>query len=208
MQTNRDYRKTRAGSLRVWATLVCVSLVSACAITGESTTEYYLLNSTSESTSAVQLAPFRLGLGPVELADYLAQEGIAMHRGNNQIDYASNRRWAEPLDRNISQVLLSNLSALLPNQIVYPFPWKVSQSPDYQFIININRFGWFPDNRVAMNARVLLEDQDGKIVFSGEENLEAAAPGTDYQSNVAAQSRLLRQFSERLVAILQQVVPQ
>ncbi|MGB5709205.1 MAG: PqiC family protein, partial [Arenicellales bacterium] len=156
----------------------------------------------------IRIDSFSLGVGPVEMASYLHQEGIANHTDDNQIEYSDDKRWAEPLDSNVSQVLLSNLTILLPNQIIYPFPWKISQSPDYQVLVDIRRFGWYPNNRVALNARVIIEDNKDVIVFSGEQNIEFTAPESSYQSVVATHNQLLERLSLRLVEILIKVIPQ
>ncbi len=185
-----------------------VIVLTACATTSVSNTKYFLLDSTSKSSNALRMDPFSLGVGPVEMASYLQQEGIANHTDDNQIEYSDDKRWAEPLDSNVSQVLLSNLTILLPNQIIYPFPWKVSQSPDYQVLVDIRRFGWYPNNRVALNARVIIEDNKDVIVFSGEQNIEFTAPESSYQSVVATHNQLLERLSLRLVEILIKVIPQ
>lgn len=182
--------------------LTLLAALPGCAGTSESITDYFLLNSTSKASDAEILDPFKLGVGPIELAAYLDEAGIANHLDSNKIVYSDSRRWAEPLGANISQVLVSNLTTLLPNQTVYGFPWKVSQTPDYRLRINIIRFGWFPENRVALEARLELENSNDEIVYAGEEQFGLVAAGADYQSNIAAQDQLLDQLSNRLVGIL------
>ncbi len=185
-----------------------VVFLTACATTSVSNTKYFLLDSTSKSSNATEMEPFTLGVGPVELASYLDQEGIASHTDDNQIEYSDDKRWAEPLDRNISQVLLSNLTILLPNQIIYPFPWKISQSPDYQMHIDIRRFGWFPNNRIALRAGVIIEDREDVIVFSGEQDIEFTAPESSYHSVVSTHNQLLERLSLRLVELLVKAISQ
>ena len=192
-------------STRSCALLLCV-FVSSCVGNPAAPTEFFILNSTAKVADAVNIKPFKLGIGPVELADYLNQGGIAYHSGNNQITYAEDRRWAEPLDGNISQVLLSNLSTMLPAQVVYPFPWKVSQAPDFQIRINITRFGWFPKNTVSITAVLILENKDDDILFSKQETLDLVATGSGYEEIVTAQNVLLEKLSLRLVKITQSTI--
>lgn len=177
--------------------------LGGCATPTSVESEYYLLNSSATADDAITLAPFSLGVGPVELADYLLPQGIAYHEDANRIVYSSQRRWAEPLDANISQVLLDNLIVLLPQQTVYPFPWKTTQNPDFQVKLQIIRFGWFPGGRVALEARITLQDASGKIRHTGSERIESVLAEESYEANVAAQNRLLATLSERLARTIE-----
>lgn len=105
--------------------LALVLGLGACGTTPQS--DYYRLSSDA--------APGRgdspsLGIGPIEIPEYLNRNTLIYQTGANQLRVANFERWAEPLQQGLNRVLTLNLSGRLDTQNVRPFPWPTSDRPE------------------------------------------------------------------------------
>lgn len=120
------------------------SLVSAAAIALALTacgtspnSNYYLLS--SEAAGIASARDLSLGVGPIEIPDYLNRNAFVYSRDNNQLHVASFERWAEPLDSGIERVLRLNLASLLNTQNVQSYPFGSKEKPEYAVEVSILR---------------------------------------------------------------------
>ncbi|MBD2782091.1 membrane integrity-associated transporter subunit PqiC [Xenorhabdus sp. 42] len=60
----------------------------------------------------------QLWVKSVNLSDFLAASGIAYQTGKVSYINASNHLWASPLQQQLQQILISELSAELPNRLI------------------------------------------------------------------------------------------
>ncbi|MFS2224934.1 membrane integrity-associated transporter subunit PqiC [Pantoea sp. B65] len=134
-----------------WIPLAMALALSACSSTPETT--YYQLPAASagQSDSAGSASsPPLLWVEHVSVPDYLAGNGVVYQTSDVQYVIAANNLWASPLDQQLQQTLVSNLSAALPQ-------WIVSASPvgEQHDTLNVNISGF--------HGRY-----DGKVIVSGE----------------------------------------
>ena len=91
-------------------------------------TRYYVLSAAPKaadvSGSAVEV-DFTVGLGPLEIPDYLNRSERAVRLGPNRMRFHENERWAEALDASTLRVLLQDLAARLGNARVIALPTLV-----------------------------------------------------------------------------------
>ena len=62
------------------------------------------------SPTSDRVRPLTLAVGPVRLAPYLDRNDLAIRLSADEIRYSDGERWAEPLERNVTNVLALNLS--------------------------------------------------------------------------------------------------
>lgn len=101
-------------------------LITLCltACSGGSDTKYYQLSSPAAntvaavSTSSLGQQPHTLWIEPVTIPDALAGNGIAFQTSEVQYRLAEQNQWASPLDQQLQQTLISNLSHLMPGWLV------------------------------------------------------------------------------------------
>lgn len=145
-------------------------LTAGCARTPP--TRFYLLSSGPE---AVQAAPgaMRVAVSAVQIPDYLDRPQIVTRSGANAVELAEYDRWAEPLDRNLTRVLIDHLSAR-----------------DGFFAVSASR-GQTAGRRVSVEVLAMDGALDKPVrlrahwVISGE-NLPAAVEGVFDQSSPGA----------------------
>ncbi|KGT94214.1 lipoprotein [Erwinia typographi] len=144
-----------------WIPVALALGLSACSSTPETT--YYQLPAAGNAAPASGLAT---GSRPavfvqhVSVPDYLAGNGLVYQSSDVKYVIAASNLWASPLDQQLQQTLVSNLSAALPG-------WLVSASPlgQQQDTLNVNVTGFHGryDGHVVISGDWLLEHQ-GQIV--------------------------------------------
>ncbi|MBN2299441.1 MAG: membrane integrity-associated transporter subunit PqiC, partial [Deltaproteobacteria bacterium] len=103
-----------------------------------------------------------LGIGPVELPQYLNRPQIITRISENELDLADFDKWAEPLDENISRVLVENLIGLLDPDSFAIHPWKGSMHIDYRIALEIIRFDGSLSSSASLVARWSIFDHEGR----------------------------------------------
>src|SRR4026208_1552930 len=64
-----------------------------------------------------------LGIGRIDVPDYLQPKQIAVRKGNHEIEYSKMLYWAERLDKGIQRALGANLAELLGSTNVVLSAW-------------------------------------------------------------------------------------
>lgn len=78
-----------------------------------------------------------LGIGPIDIPEYLNRNALVYNRDGNQLRVSSTDRWAEPLEDGLKRVISLNLATLVDTQNVRFFPWNVQRAPDYGIKITL-----------------------------------------------------------------------
>lgn len=85
-------------------------------------TRFYILTPLPSRPAGVLVSSegLTIGIGRVDLPDYLLPKQIALRKANSEIRYAETLQWAERLDKGIQRVLGVNLAYLLgpTNQVL------------------------------------------------------------------------------------------
>ena len=114
--------------LKSWIIVLTLPLIlTGCGTTPAS--KFYLLS--AEETHLPAGSTPSLGVGPIEIPEYLNRNSLVYNRGGNRLHIADFERWAEPLDSSFVRVIRINLASLLDTQDVQSYPWSNSNRPDY-----------------------------------------------------------------------------
>ena len=185
--------------------IVVLLIMTGCA--GTAPTRYYNLSSLAVSDAANETASadqdIAIGVGPVEIPDYLYRPHIITRIGQNEIRVADFNKWAGSLKTDISRVIAENLSVLLSTGRVYVYPWKNYVPVKYQIVVNISRFDGSPGGDVVLKAQwTILDGKDRKVIVMDTAGFSEKTDGEDYDSLVAAKSRMLADLSREIAAAL------
>lgn len=108
---------------------------------------YYLLNPPSIVQNKYPVLTENItqsiGIGPVEMADYLNRSKIVVDqtnnvRSNNTLMVSDTDYWAEPLDKGIARVIALDLLQRNGNRSFIYFPWRSDSKPLYSLRVQIN----------------------------------------------------------------------
>jgi uncharacterized lipoprotein YmbA len=192
-------------SIRLVVTGLSLSIVAVggCVNLGEGTkqsTRFYVLNASSSPGVQKQLDEGKeclaIGLGPVNIPEYLNRPQIVTRVGLNELKAAEFHRWAEPLRENVARVLGVNLSSLLCIKPLSLFPWKAATSIDYRIEVEVIRMDGNIGGDVELIARWSIYDRDRRAVLLSKETSYSETAGSKaYEALVSAQSRALAGLS-------------
>ncbi|MEH6582793.1 MAG: PqiC family protein [Halioglobus sp.] len=119
--------------MRYLGAITLIALLAGCGTTPQN--NYYLL-SAQESPSPSGQSP-ALGIGPIEIPEYLNRNGLVYNRDGNQLHIAAYERWAEPIANGVERVMGLNLAIMLDTENVQTFPWYRSEEPDYGIQVTV-----------------------------------------------------------------------
>lgn len=139
--------------------LVVCSLLIACQQSPRK--NYYLLNGPSPAPENIATITHAIGIGPIELPDYLQRPQMVRHQGNNELNMADNEYWAERLDKGIVRVLGLHLTRRNSSRIILPFPWRQDSKPAQSLRLHIHELTLI-DQRASINATWELVDNARK----------------------------------------------
>ena len=148
-----------------------------------------------------------VGIGPVEIPDYVDRPQIVTRTAQNGLDVAQFDRWGGGLKPDVARVLVENLSALLPADQVAVVPWKRGVSLQHRVAVDVTRFDATPGESVWLKAQWTIFGQDGKTVgMARESNIREPVAGRDYATLVAAMSKALGSLSQDMADGLKMVL--
>lgn len=189
--------------MRILALLNLALLLAACA--SSPPTRFYVLSTLPQPAQPVGYAAgqeIAVGVGPVELPEYLDRSQLVTRSGQNELNLAEFDRWGESLKDNAAQVLAENLAVLLPSKKISTYPWKRSTLIQYQVTAKITRFDHTLGGETALDVRWAVLAADGAELFSRQSHYAESPAGDDAAATVAAMNRALAQFSREVASTL------
>ncbi|WP_387466289.1 membrane integrity-associated transporter subunit PqiC [Photorhabdus sp. RM323S] len=180
--------------------LILVILISACSSQPEKT--YYQLpvvEVTPQKSVAVQ-HDRQLWVQRVMLSDYLSSSGVVYQSSDVSYISAVNHLWASPLEQQLQQVLVAELTVALPQRLVSAQP--LVNKPD-TLNVTVTRFHGRYDGKVILQGDWTLTHQ-GSVVKQPF-NLELKQEEDGYDNLVRT---LAKGWSQLAQAIAHQLISQ
>ncbi len=181
-----------------WASLFLIFLLVACSSTPA--TQFYKLNSLpstqQENPAALPGMDIAIGVGPMELPEFLDRPQIVTRKSQNQLEISEFHRWAASFPRDFSRVLAKNISTLVPTDRVALYPWDDTFSPTYQIKLAVEQFDGQLGEQVFLRVIWAVVGQEGANELVVRKTLiEEPVLTNDYEGLVAAQSNALATLS-------------
>ena len=141
-----------------WLPVALALTVSACSNVPE--THYYHLPVVAGNTE-MSIQPYSrpIWVESVSVPDYLAGNGVVYQSNDVQYVIASNNLWASPLDQQLQQTLIGNLSAELPGAAVSSMPAD-SDQPQDTLNVTVTGFHGRYDGQVIISGTWTLAHND------------------------------------------------
>lgn len=152
----------------------------------------------TESSKVNQL----IGIGPIEIADYLNRSQIIDNQANNSLSMAENAFWAEPLDKSIARITALNL-ANSARSFVY-FPWRSDSKPRYSIRVRVDELSRTA-NQAKLNANWELMDNDTKTNLLRKNFTRSTSVDSGAKALAQAYSKLLADLAEEIDAELNKI---
>lgn len=146
--------------MRKWLPVLIAALLSACSSSDEGKTYYQLPAGQQSLSPSSSQGKQLLWVEQVAIPDYLAGNGVVYQTTDVQFNIANSNLWASPLDQQLRNTLVANLSSQLPG-------WVVSSTPlgSEQQVLNVNvtAFHGRYDGRVIVSGEWLLNNQGERV---------------------------------------------
>jgi uncharacterized lipoprotein YmbA len=142
----------------------------------------------------------RIGIGPINLPEYLDRPQIVTRIGENEHQLDEFNQWAESLTFSIARVLGENLSILLATDNIFLFPWRGSTQIDYQVKVGVIRFTGTPGGNAVLDVLwTIYKGNDAKeLIDMKKSSFSQSTGGEGYEALVSAQNKMLEDFSREI----------
>ena len=195
--------RIRSSSLMLLAALVGTS---GCGVQTPRANQLFILAPLAATADAARSASAAaapaLVVGPINLPAYTERTAILSLRQQSELVPAAAARWAEPLDKNFTRVVVENLSLLLGSEQVTTLGGNAAPG-SLQVVIDVTEFVASEDGQASLTAYWQILGSDGHPVIAGRKTRyqeTAADKGT--AALVAAMSRTLAALSRDVAQTL------
>ena len=180
-------------------------LAYGCASNPGSGTHYYLLTPSSPGGSISTHRHLNVGIGPIELPEYLSRAHIFTQTGKTQLKSNKQHRWAGSLENNLTDVLATDLGMQLQMSHIEIYPWDRPHTVDRQIVVHVTRF--IADGRtVYLDARWRVLDKQGDQRRIGsarlQNSLESSVADDDFDAIVSLMSDLVGELAHEIAVSL------
>ncbi|WP_448191548.1 PqiC family protein [Azospirillum sp. sgz301742] len=137
-----------------------------------------------------------VGVPLVTLPEYLDRSEIVSYASTNELHANRDDRWAERLPTNVTRVLAENLSILLATDRVHVMPTRNGDRPDYEVIVEFDRFQRTAAGQSVLDAHwAILDGTTRKTLVRDQTRMATRVPDDGYASLVAAMNENLTALS-------------
>jgi len=184
--------------------LACLALALGACLSSSPPARFFGLTPMPADSGPYDAQAVTLGLGPMDVADYLKRPQIVTRGPGNEFTVDDYARWAERLDSAIPRVLAANIDALSPGVVAVAIPYSPAVSPDYRLIGRIHRFDTDASGLAILELQWGLGRQGETISDRGRARYTAqASDPEDPAAIVAALQETLEACSRDLAAAVQ-----
>jgi uncharacterized lipoprotein YmbA len=150
-----------------------------------------------------------IGVGPVELPQYLDRPHVVTRSSDNKLELAEFDQWGGNLEDNFGHVLAENLSFELSTDRVSVYPWKASAPIEYQVTVQVTAFEVDGEGDCQLDVRWSIVDQEARrvLVMARSSYREKVGPEgggpegiTGYEAVAAAMSRNISNLGRDIAA--------
>ncbi len=155
--------------------------------------------SSAETQAEYDENDIAIGIGPVNIPDYLDREQIVTRNNQNEIELGEFNRWAGELQENVAGILFENLSHLLSTDRVSLYPWRGTTPIDFQIEVEILQLdGEMGGNVLLVSHWTILGGDNQKVLMMKKSSFTEPSGAQGYNAFVAAQSRALENLSRQI----------
>jgi len=173
-------------------------MCSGCSSTAVSTRLYVLNPVTGAMTDPVKTNAFSVGIASLTLPPHLERSQIVTRSSSNQLKLAEFDRWGGSLRKNITQVLVKNISALFKDSRISIVSDYADAALDMNIEVGVSRFEKFPDGKVYLSAMWRIVDSSGDTLETHVSEFNGPVAGNGYDSIVQTMSMLLGDLSREI----------
>ena len=183
-------------SVSIAASLSLLLLLTACGSSPPS--HLYRLTAASGALGGEQQPS--LGIGPIEIPEFLNRSALVYTRGENRLLVSGTDLWGEPLAQGVQRIMGLNLAQLLNTENLSYFPWDSRHPPQYGVRISVLDLDANDQEATLTADWLLFHPATGDVISKRISQYSKPLPaGTFAPSELPpAYSTLLYQLSETI----------
>jgi uncharacterized lipoprotein YmbA len=178
----------------------CVVLLAACGSPPKE--RYYSLSAAASAPAPAAGAAASIAVGPVTVPETVDQPQLVALVAANQVAIYEFHRWASPLKGEIARVIAANLAQELGTTRVWSYAQTTLPSPDYQVLVDVQRFDSTLGDAVTIDALWTIRRAAGGAPKTGRSLVREPASGAGFDALVAAHRRALAQVSRDIASAI------
>jgi uncharacterized lipoprotein YmbA len=189
--------------MRLHRLTACVVVVLLAACGSPPKERYYTLTAAAAAPApAAGASASSIAVGPVTVPETVDQPQLVAQAAANQVAIYEFHRWASSLKSEIARVVAANLAVELGTTRVWSYAQTTLPSPDYQVIIDVQRFDSTLGDAVTIDALWTIRRAAGGAPKTGRSLVREPASGAGFDALVAAHSRALARVSRDIAGVI------
>jgi uncharacterized protein len=206
-----DVRRTR----KAWILLVAVIVWGCSIFPPRPEPNFFILTPLPDNESSSMnvaglppgsFAPIELGLGPVRFPAYLDRLEMVTRIDKNRLAISDTNRWAAPLDAAFTKILAQDLSSRIPDSHVALYPWYNDHLPDFQIIIDVQRFDVTVQGLAKLEAAWTIRGAKANtLLYSTSSAFTQSVRGLQSADPAAALSHTVADLSSQIAKQIEQL---
>jgi uncharacterized protein len=166
-------------------------------------------NSAQATNSQKFTSSLAVGLGPIELPEYLDRPELVIRTSANGLDLSGTYRWAEPVGDNFRHVLANDLTGLLGTTNIKQFPWYPGTHLDFIVRVAIQRFEADTSRRAELVAHWDLRgSQADQVLATGDARVTHSSSSLTGDAIASALSNDVAELAQQIASAIIQVQQQ
>lgn len=148
-----------------------------------------------------------LGLGPVELADYLDRPQLVRRDPQGRLLIHHRHRWGRDLKDFITEDLASALQDKEPQWKIRMHPWYRSSQIDYQVLVSIDEFEPFHEEKIVLRGKISFVPY--KKAGEGREEefrFESSMKDDSFSAQVETMQKLNSALAQKVYRVISETI--
>jgi uncharacterized lipoprotein YmbA len=162
--------------------------------------QFYLLEPLAKTDATLaNAAKITLALSPVRIPHYLERPQIVTAAGKNTYQLDELHRWAESPDDNMTRVMLQDLTALVPADVVMSTTSRAKQA-EFHLSVTVLEFHVDPQDLAGLSAQ--WQVSKGKDVVLSQKTAYQVPAGNGVQLKIEALNQCLNLLNRDIATAL------
>lgn len=177
--------------------------LGACRSVTSETVHRYRLTNLEVTNRAPKKANYRIGLGPIELPDYIDRPQIVRRDSRDRLLVYSSELWSNGLEESLKEALAAELLKQNDNFQIEFYPWYRTAQVNRQIVLDIGKFDANSEKTATLAGKIKFVSQEKQAeAIEADFHLEEKMNDGSVPEQVTAMQSLISQLAELISSTL------
>ncbi|MFW2534402.1 MULTISPECIES: PqiC family protein [unclassified Legionella] len=197
-----DYRSSKPSNdnrrkIPLKSNIILLTTLILCGCGKSKESQFYILTPLPPQKNHHFYNHVQIGIDSVTIPDYIKKKQLMINQSPNHLNIEEFHQWAGSLDKNITLVLTTNLSTLIPGAIVQSAPLDTKFHPDYHLQVDISQFEIDIHGASILRAEYIIYRQE-KLIHKGNAYYHIRIPVVTTEALVKSMNTNLTSLSIKI----------